>query len=78
VEVAPNIIVDSNICGGDPHIKGKRFAVWIILEWLEAGKSIDDILASFDILTRDDVISAIYYARKVIEKEEIRSLEISP
>lgn len=78
MEVAPNIVVDPEICGGDPHVKDKRFAVWIILEWLEGGKSIEEIVNAFDVLTKNDVISAIHYTRKIIEREEIRSLEISP
>ncbi len=77
-DLTPGIVYHPEICGGQPHIKGKRFAVWLILEWLEAGKSFDDILEAYEILTREDISAAINYAKSKIKGTEIRRIEVSP
>jgi len=43
----------------------------IILEWLEAGKNFDEIIDAYPSLTRDDIVSVLKYARKLVEDEKI-------
>ena len=77
-DLAPQIAFHPEICGGQPHIKGKRFAIWLILEWLEEGKSFEDILEAFEVLTREDISAAINYAKLKIKGTEIKRVEVSP
>jgi hypothetical protein len=39
------ICVDPQLCHGQPCIKGTRIMVWLILNYLANGDSVEDILA---------------------------------
>jgi len=56
------ISVDPNVCHGQPCVKGTRIMVWLILDFLANGDSIEDILASYPSLTREDVRACLAYA----------------
>lgn len=49
-------------CGGRPCIRGQRIRVSDILELLGAGASVEEILADYDFLEREDILAAIDYA----------------
>lgn len=49
---------------GKPVIKGSRISVSLILEKLEAGESIEQILDAHPRLTREDIQAAIEYSRE--------------
>ena len=65
------ITFNPNILGGKPIIKGTRISVQFILELLGAGMSIDEILAEYPHLQREDILAALDYAAKTIANEEI-------
>jgi len=65
------ITYNPNILGGKPIIKGTRISVQFILELLGAGMSIDEILAEYPHLQREDILAALDYAAKTIANEEI-------
>ncbi|MBK4734871.1 DUF433 domain-containing protein [Noviherbaspirillum pedocola] len=48
--------------GGKPCIRGLCITVQDILQWMADGMSIDDILADYPELTRDDVLASLAYA----------------
>lgn len=56
------ITVEQGKCGGRPCIRGQRIRVTDILELLGAGASVDEILADYEFLEREDVLAAIDYA----------------
>ncbi|MEW6351753.1 MAG: DUF433 domain-containing protein [Thermodesulfobacteriota bacterium] len=56
------IVVNPAVCHGSPCIRGTRIMVWLILEYLANGDGIDDILAAYPGLTRDDVRACLAYA----------------
>ena len=41
------IISTPDICHGAPVIRGTRIMVWLILEYLANGDSVDDVLALY-------------------------------
>ena len=47
---------------GKPCIRGLRITVYDILSYLAAGMSIDEILADFPDLTRDDILACLTFA----------------
>ncbi len=65
--------IESNpgIMLGKPVIKGTRITVELLLKKLASGNSIDNILESYDHLTREDILAAIDYAASVISEEEM-------
>lgn len=66
-----NITIDPNIRFGKPIIQGTRIAVEDILNLLKAGLSINEILKEYSHLTKEQIISAIDYAGKVVSNEDI-------
>ena len=69
------IISTPDVCHGVPVIKGTRIMVWLILEYLANGDSIDDVLAAYPSLTREDVSACLAYASKSA-RERIVPVEV--
>lgn len=59
------IEINSEICNGRPIIAGTRITVETVLSYLSAGDTVDDIIVAHPILTRDDILSCIDYARRL-------------
>jgi uncharacterized protein (DUF433 family) len=53
------IVIDPDICNGQPVIRGTRIAARTVLEFLAAGDSVEDVLNEFPSLTREDVLACI-------------------
>ena len=49
------ITLDPDICNGRPVVRGTRIAVQTVFEFLGAGDSVEDVLADYPALTREDV-----------------------
>ena len=49
------ITLDPDICNGRPVVRGTRIAVQPVLKFLGAGDSVEDVLAEYPALTREDV-----------------------
>lgn len=62
---------DPAVMGGKACIRGMRVTVGMILGNLGAGVSIDDLLAEYPYLTRDDVLEAIRYGAWLAQEREI-------
>jgi uncharacterized protein (DUF433 family) len=56
------ITVEQDKCGGRPCIRGQRIRVTDILELLGSGASVEEILADYEFLEREDILAAIEYA----------------
>jgi uncharacterized protein (DUF433 family) len=56
------ITLEAGKRGGKPCIRGLRIAVRDVLEWLANGMSVDEILADYRELVRDDVFACLAYA----------------
>jgi uncharacterized protein (DUF433 family) len=54
-------------CGGRPCIRGMRIRVIDILDLLAAGRSIEQIVADYPDLERDDISAALLYARRRLD-----------
>ena len=65
------IEIDPRVCGGKPVIKGTRIPVAVILDQLASGQSWDSVLEGFPELSREDIQTAILYAKSSIEHTEI-------
>lgn len=56
------IVIDPEIVGGKPVIRGTRLAVEFILELLAAGQSESNLIANYPGLTREDILACLSYA----------------
>jgi uncharacterized protein (DUF433 family) len=65
------IMVDPEICGGKPCIRGLRFPVSRLLGLLAAGETPESILRSYPYLERADIQEALYYAAMLADEQII-------
>ena len=66
-----HIVSEPEILRGKPRLKGTRIPVGLILGYLAAGKTADDIVAEFPDLTRDQIAACLDYARELAEFEAV-------
>lgn len=62
-----SIIVDPDICNGQPVIQGTRITVQTILEFLGAGDSIEDVLEEYPALSREDVLECLRFSSELMK-----------
>jgi len=62
----PVIIVDPEIQGGVPVFAGTRVPVKNLIDYLEAGDSLDKFLDAFPSVTREQAIAALELAREML------------
>jgi uncharacterized protein (DUF433 family) len=65
------ITVDPGMMGGKPCIRGMRVTVGMIVGQIGAGQSIDELLADYPYLEREDVMQALRYAAWRAEEREV-------
>ena len=59
------ITLDPTICHGKPCIRGLRYPVENLLELLAGGMSVEQILADYEDLEREDILAALSYAARL-------------
>ena len=59
------ITVDPNVCFGKPCVRGTRIWVSLLLDFLAAGMTVQDILVEYPQLQREDVLAAIAYGAEM-------------
>lgn len=55
------ITSDPAVCHGQPTVRGLRYPVETLLEFLSAGMTIEDVLADYPDLERDDLLAALEF-----------------
>jgi uncharacterized protein (DUF433 family) len=71
MDLIDRITIDPNICHGKPTIRGLRYPVETILELLSSGMTVEQILADYEDLERDDILAALAYAAKMTHLKRI-------
>jgi uncharacterized protein (DUF433 family) len=59
------ITVDPQICHGKPVIRGLRYPVETMLELMSAGMTMDEILADYEDLEREDLLAVLAFAARL-------------
>lgn len=67
------VTIDPAINHGMPGIRGLRYPVEMLLKLLSSGMTIDEMLADYEDLERDDVLAALAYAAQLarVKRTEI-------
>jgi uncharacterized protein (DUF433 family) len=71
LELLERIEIHPEVMLGKPVVRGTRITVEILLEKLAAGASMEEILADYPELERDDVLAALAYARQAVSIDEV-------
>ena len=59
------------VMGGKPTIRGMRVTVGMIVGQIGAGRSVDDLLADYPYIEREDILQALRYAAYLAEGREL-------
>ena len=62
------IAIDPRVMFGKPVIRGTRLTVQYILGLLAAGETIDNILAEYEGLERDDIFACLLFATETLDR----------
>lgn len=74
MNISERITIDPEICHGKPTIRGLRYTVETILELLSSGMSLDEILADYGDLEREDILAVLDYARRLSQINRIEPI----
>jgi len=66
---------DPEVIGGKPCIRGMRVTVGTIVGQIGAGRTVEQVLADYPYLEREDVMQAMRYAAWRAEEREVRIAE---
>ena len=65
------ITQNPNVMGGKPCIRGMRVTVGMIVGQIGSGRTIDEVLAEYPYLEREDILQALRYAAWRAEEREV-------
>jgi uncharacterized protein (DUF433 family) len=69
--MSDRITANPDVLGGKPVIRGTRMSVEFVVGLLAQGWSIDDVLAEYDHITREDVQACLAYAHQLLADEKL-------
>mgnify|MGYP003944790885 FL=1 len=75
--MCPIITINPDICHGKPCIRGLRYPVESVLEWLASGMTVDDILSDCEDLNREGilaVLTAVHVCQMPLRTESIAAM----
>lgn len=68
------ITSNPDICHGKPCIRGLRYPVQSVLEWLAGGMTVADVLVDYPHLEADDIYAALAYAARLTQTNRVELL----
>lgn len=73
-DLLARITLDPQICHGKPTLRGLRYPVESVLEWLSAGMTTAQILSDYPDLEVDDIRAVLAYAARLSRIKRIEPL----
>ncbi len=67
----PRITQNPAVMGGRPCIRGLRVTVGMIVGQIGAGRAVDELLADYPYLEREDILEALRYAAWRAQEREV-------
>ncbi len=64
-DLLERITIDPRICHGKPVVQGLRYPVEMLLELMSAGMTVEEILADYEDLEREDLLAMLSYATRL-------------
>ena len=65
------ITMNPAVMGGKPCVRGMRVTVGMIVGQIGAGHSIEELLADYPYLEREDILQALRYAAWRMREQEV-------
>ena len=73
-DLLQRITYSSDLCHGKPCIRGLRYPVELILELLSSEMTIEEILADYEDLEREDILAALQFAVRLSQVKSIHKI----
>src|SRR5262249_55577516 len=70
------ITINPEISHGKPTIRGLRYPVETILELLSSGMTIEEVLADYEDLEREDILAALAFAARLSQVKRLELVEV--
>ena len=77
MEKFDQIVVNQDILGGKPCIKGTRISVDMILEWFATGATVPELIRQFPHLTEEGIRQALQYAAFILKQETFFNVKVA-
>ena len=71
VSLLDRITTDPAICHGKPVVRGLRYPVDSLLELLASGMTIDEVLADYHDLEREDLLAALEFGARAASQRTL-------
>ena len=65
------ITSDPAVCHGQPTVRGLHYPVESLLEFLSSGMTIDEVLADYPDLERDDLLAALEFGALAVGRRRV-------
>ncbi len=72
--LSDRITINADICHGKPCVRGLRYPVETVLEWLSAGMTHAEILADYPDLEHEDILAVLAFATRLAQVKRIDAL----
>lgn len=69
----PRATINSEVCGGRPIVAGTRMRVSDVLDALASGATVDELVADFPYLTREDVNACLAYGARAVDHAVVQA-----
>jgi uncharacterized protein (DUF433 family) len=70
------ISISPGICHGQACVKGTRIPVHQVVRMLANGDAVEDLLAEYPSLTREDILACLDYAAELAE-EQVTPIQVA-
>jgi uncharacterized protein (DUF433 family) len=75
-ELQLRIVVNPEIFGGKPIIRGRRLAVEHVLEMLALGSTVESILEGYEWLEHEDIMACLEFAYRTVAGERFLPVSV--
>ena len=69
------ITIDPAVCHGKPCVRGLRYPVETLLELLSSGMTIEEILADYEDLQREDLLAVLAFAAQLAQTRRLQPVK---
>jgi uncharacterized protein (DUF433 family) len=66
------ITIDPAICHGKPCVRGLRYPVEMLLDLLSSGMTLDELLADYEDLEREDLLAVLAFAAQLSRTKQLQ------
>ncbi len=70
-DILKRITIDPEVCHGKPTIRGSRLMVTTILELFASNMTVEEILADYPALEREDIQACLHFAAMLAKFQSI-------